>query len=195
MVEKKLEIIPPFEFGLLNAWIFMIWLVIIPILSNFMIREEEVSRIIKTSVPMKFEKTFNIISMAAVILAFIYSIFLPFDYYTVWFIIGFLIFIFGLFVYISVLFTIRDAQPGKPFMNGLYRYSRHPIYLGNLLILISVLVMTLSWILLIFVIIIIVHLILAMPAEEKYCLEKYGEDYKNYLNRTPRLLGLPRSDK
>ena len=28
--------------------------------------------------------------------------------------------------------------------------------------------------------------------EEKYCLEKYGDTYLKYINRTPRWIGIPK---
>jgi len=44
------------------------------------------------------------------------------------------------------------------------------------------------------VVYIIILNILAAP-EERFCLEKYGDAYRNYLNRTPRWLGIPKSGK
>jgi protein-S-isoprenylcysteine O-methyltransferase Ste14 len=32
-------------------------------------------------------------------------------------------------------------------------------------------------------------------AEERWCLEKYGDAYREYMNRTPRWIGLPKSEK
>jgi len=30
-------------------------------------------------------------------------------------------------------------------------------------------------------------------AEERGCLETYGDEYKEYMNRTPRWIGIPKS--
>ena len=35
--------------------------------------------------------------------------------------------------------------------------------------------------------------IIAVPAEEKYCLERYGEKYQKYLEKTPRWIGIPKN--
>ncbi len=32
-------------------------------------------------------------------------------------------------------------------------------------------------------------------AEERWCLEKYGDAYREYMNRTPRWFGIPKSEK
>jgi protein-S-isoprenylcysteine O-methyltransferase Ste14 len=34
---------------------------------------------------------------------------------------------------------------------------------------------------------------LFVAAEERHCLEKYGEAYLEYMNRTPRWIGLPKA--
>jgi protein-S-isoprenylcysteine O-methyltransferase Ste14 len=31
--------------------------------------------------------------------------------------------------------------------------------------------------------------------EERLCLEKYGDAYRDYMNRTPRWIGIPKSQE
>jgi len=102
-----MSFIPVFELGLWNAWIFMIWTIVTPILSSVLIKEKGVTEILRTSVPMKYEKVLNIISMDAVIFGFLYSIFLTLKFNTIWFYLGFLIFLFGFVFNLSVIVTIR----------------------------------------------------------------------------------------
>ena len=190
-----MSFIPAFELGLWNAWIFMIWTILIPILLGFLIKEKGVTKILKTSVPMKYEKPLNIISMGAVIIGFLYSIFLPIKFNSIWFIIGLFIFLFGFIFNLSILITLRNAEPNIPFTNGPYKYSRHPGYFSLFMIMISISIMSLSWFFLLITIICGIHLIIVAPVEEKYCLEKYGNVYKNYIERTPRWIGLSKSGK
>jgi protein-S-isoprenylcysteine O-methyltransferase Ste14 len=192
--ENKMSWIPPFEIGLYNAWIFTIWLVIFPIISVKIIKGEGVSERLRDSAPMKHEKILNITSMGAIIIGFIYSIFLPIDFNSIWFIVGLILFLIGVIFDLSVKYSLRNAKINKPFTNGPYRYSRHPSYIALFLIILSIAIMSLSWIFLIILIIATIHLILAVPAEEKFCIKKYGEDYKDYLKRTPRWIGIPKSD-
>ena len=188
-----MSLVPAFELGLWNAWIFMIWLIISPFLPRFIVKEKDITKKLRASAPMKYEKILNVISMAAVFFAFIYSIFLPLKYNTLWFYIGLLIFFIGLIVDISVLYTLRKAKLDKPFTKGPYRYSRHPIYLALIIVITSIIITTFSWIFIIIAITLIIHQILAMPAEEQYCLKRYGKEYKDYMNRTPRWLGFPKT--
>ena len=187
-----MSLTPAFEIGIMNAWIFMIWLILLPILSNFTIKEKGISKKLRTSVPMKYEKTLNIISTSAVIIGFIYSFFLPLQLNTIWFYIGLIVLLSGLIIDITVLITIREAKLDKPFTNGPYRYSRHPIYLASFLIIISISIMCFSCVFLIIAIIVAIHQLIAAPAEEKYCLKRYGKQYQDYMKKTPRWIGLPR---
>jgi len=190
-----ISLIPAFEIGIWNAWIFMIWTIVTPILSSFIIKEKVVLKKLRTSVPMKYEKTLNVISMGVVIFGFLYSIFLPLKFNTIWFYIGSLIFLFGFIFDSSVLITLRGTKPDKPFTNGPYKYSRHPLYFALMVVIISISIMSLSWVFLIIAIICGIHLIIVAPVEEKYCLEKYGSVYKDYIERTPRWIGFPKSGK
>jgi len=188
-----MSLIPEFELGIWNAWIFMIWLIVLPISSTFIIKEKKVLERLSVSVPMKFEKTSNIFSMVVLIVGFIYSIFLPLQFNTIWFYIGLLIFLFGLIFDVTALYTFRKAKPDGPFTTGPYRYSRHPVYFGFFLVYVSISIMSLSWIFLVFTIIFGVHLLFVIPAEERYCIETYGKEYRDYTERTPRWIGLPKS--
>jgi len=185
--------IPDFELDIWNAWIFMIWLIVLPVSSTVIIKEKKVLERLSASVPMKFEKISNILSMVVLIVGFIYSIFLPLQLNTLWFYIGVFIFLFGLIFDVTALYTLREAKPDRLFTTGPYRYSRHPVYFGFFLIYVSISLMSLSWIFLVFTIIFGVNLLIVVPAEERYCLKTYGKEYQEYMERTPRWIGLPKS--
>jgi protein-S-isoprenylcysteine O-methyltransferase Ste14 len=141
---------------------------------------------------MRYEKSLKVISTSAVIIGFIYSFFLPLRFNTIWFYIGLLVFLIGFILDLTVLYAIRDTKLDKPFTNGPYRYSRHPIYLAAFLIIISISVMSFSWIFLLIAIIVAVLQLIAAPTEEKYCLNKYGKEYQEYMVKTPRWIGIPK---
>jgi protein-S-isoprenylcysteine O-methyltransferase Ste14 len=187
-----MSLIPPFEIGIWNAWIFTIWLIISPFLSGIIVKDKGIVKQLRASAPMKHEKKLNVLSMAAIIFGFIYSIFLPLKTYTLWFYIGLFLFLVGLIIDFSVLYALKQSKINKPFTKGPYKYSRHPIYITVLLITISISIMSLSWVFLLVLLLLAYHLLLAVPAEETYCLKKYGKDYQDYMKRTPRWLGLPK---
>ena len=187
--------VPEFELGLWNAWIFIIWPIVINILGSSVVKDKEVLKRLSVSVPMKFEKILNIILMVSIIIGVIFSIFLPLQLNTLWFYIGLLLFLSGLILQLTVLYTFRIAKPDGPFTTGPYRYSRHPLYFGLFLMIVSISIMSLSWLLLLIVIILAIPLLITATAEERYCLETYGKEYQDYMDRTPRWIGFPKSKK
>jgi len=122
-----MSLIPNFELGLWNAWLLTIWLVVLPILSNFIIKDKNTSKKLRTSVPVKFEKTLNKMSMLAVIIGVIYSFFLPIKFGTIWFYIGGIFFSLGFILNISVIVSLRNVTANEFFNKGPFKFSRHPI--------------------------------------------------------------------
>ena len=187
-----MSFLPDLELGIWNAYILMIWLIILPFITDFLIKDKNTSKKLRTSVPVKFEKELNIMSMLIVIFGFIYSIFLPIKFDTIWYYFGGLIFLFGFILYFSTIVSLKNVTANRPFDKGSYRYSRHPIYVSMIFIYLSVIIICLSWVFIVLLIFLLIHLIIAAPAEEKYCLEKYGEKYQRYLEKTPRWIGIPK---
>jgi protein-S-isoprenylcysteine O-methyltransferase Ste14 len=127
-----------------------------------------------------------------VIFGFVYSLFLPLQYGTVWYYLGGLFFLVGMLLYFFAIATIRNASVDTPLSTGPYKYSRHPFYVSMLFIFIGVVMMCLSVIFLLLLAILLTHLVIVIPAEEKFCLQEYGSVYREYMRRTPRWLGIPK---
>ncbi len=70
---------------------------------------------------------------------------------------------------------------------GPYAIIRHPQYLGGMLFSISITFWTQLWLSIILSIIIIILTYQWTYAEDKNLIEKFGEDYKNYKAKVPRL--------
>ncbi len=133
------------------------------------------------------------ISMVVEAMALAYSIFLPLRLGTTWFYAGLAIFLAGLAVLTAAIFGFSRAPMDVPITRGIYRYSRHPMYLGSLLIYLSVGLASASWVFLLIFVLQSVSITIAAVEEERYCLEKYGDAYREYMERTPRYLGIPKS--
>lgn len=187
-----MSLVPAFEIGVLNAWIFMTWLVI----QNFgiMLLGKELYQ--RLGDPADMKRTYaprlvGYISMPLWLLTTAYSIFLPLQLDTIWFYIGLAFFLLSLVMNIFATYNFAATPVNKPVTKGMYRYSRHPLYVGMLLIYLSVGIATASWIVLLSVVIWAVLLNFSAIDEERYCLERYGEAYRDYMNRTPRWIGIP----
>ena len=144
---------------------------------------------------MKTSRAYRIISYVSMILellAVAYSIFLPFKLGTIWFYAGLTIFLLGLAVLTvaSINFTVTPMN--RPITRGMYRYSRHPLYLASLLIYLSVGIASASWVFLLVFVVQLVSIRIGEVGEERYCLEKYGSAYQEYMISVPRWFGLSR---
>ena len=199
-----MSLIPELELGLWNAWIpvLLMFLIIIG-LSSLLIRlffgstkSRESSRRHSTSPKYSgFEKKLNYISTFILIATVAYSVFLPLKLGTGWLFAGLFIYLFGLVFGFAAMINFADAPMDEPATKGTYRFSRNPMYFSMLLMFIGIGVACSSWV---FILLQIVNFAISdrmVVTEERLCLETYGEDYREYMNRTPRWIGIPKSEK
>ena len=186
-----MSLVPVFEIGIWNAWIFMLCSLIpvffMPLIARG--REEEASF---TAAFSKMQKNALLSLHIIYFLLVVYSIFLPLKLGTVWFYVGLIIFLIGFVPYTMVFVGFATTSPDKLVTKGIYRYSRHPMYLTPFLVFIGVGIASASWILLLLSVVYIVMPPLFVDAEERFCLEKYGAAYREYMQRTPRWIGIPK---
>jgi len=126
------------------------------------------------------------------LLALAYSIFLPFQLETIWFYIGLFVFIVGAILMIIATLNFITTASEQMITRGVYRFSRHPMYLAILLICLGAGVASLSILFIFLTIIMAFCLHKEALIEERYCLNKYRRAYQEYLNNVPRWIGLPK---
>ena len=190
-----MSLIPAFEIGLLNAWIFML-LDVLTFPAFMRIAKGRAPDIEGESQVATMSRTERITLYSSKIIyipAFIYSIFLPLRPGTAWFYVGLPITLIGFIGGVIVILNWAVSPPGEPVTNGLYRYSRHPMYVTAFVFFLGVSIATASWVFLLFTILLIAASFYFAPLEERSCLEKYGDFYREYMDRTPRYIGIPKS--
>jgi len=79
---------------------------------------------------------------------------------------------------------------GQLIQKGVYKFSRHPMYLATFLICLGTGISTASLIFILMSIIIAIYFYYEAILEEKYCLSKYQNQYKEYMNSVPRWFGI-----
>jgi len=189
-----MSLIPEFEVGLWNAWIFMlISLLTLPSFFHFAKRRVIPSQDEEFNALSRSNKALFCSSKFIFFIAAIYSIFLPLKLGTIWFYIGVPITLIGLAGKIVVMVNWANAPPNEPIIKGFYRYSRHPMYVTYFLVFLGVSIATASCLFVLFLIIFSVGAVAFADFEEKGCLEQYGEAYREYAKRTPRWIGIPKS--
>jgi len=189
-------LIPEFKLGLWNAWILLM-----PFLASFIVlgvldRLRGQKGLSRPSTPLnEKEKKLNRIAPLIILASVIYSFFLPLKLGTAWFYLGLLVYLLGMIFNFVAATTLMNTPLDRPATEGLYRISRNPIYLGAFLEFIGIGIACASWLFLLLIAILIILQHIVVGAEERWCLEKYGDAYREYMNRTPKWIGIPKSEK
>jgi len=191
--------IPAFQIGLWNAWI-LIALNFSTTMFASLINKEGVARAMGTgeNVPQssKTQKIVLLITHALIMPAtMFYSIFLPLKLETTWLYIGLPICFLAMIINLMAGVSFATTPLNAPVTRGIYRISRHPIYSGGFLINLGVGIACASWFFIVCALLWIICMRVGIIDEERFVLEKYGDAYQQYLKRTPRWIGMPKSDK
>jgi len=189
-----MSLIPEFALGLWNAWI-----LVIPMLITFFFDVRvTAARESGKAGDFKLTKRENIIMNAVflpMIVSFVYAIFLPLQLGTIWLYSGLLVFLFGMVFTIVTVLNFASSPKDEVITKGLYRFSRNPMYIGLLLMQFGVGIACSSWVYLLLTVVLMILLNAVLSSEERYCLYRYGDDYRKYVNSTPRWIGIPKSQK
>ena len=175
-----MSIIPTIELGLWNAWIFIIPLLIIHIVSTRGLRARGAE-----GQPGK-------IMMIVFLLLHILPIFLPLNFDTIWFYVGLIVYIVGMVFVIMAIIGFATTPADKPVTKGIFRISRNPMYIGGIRIFIGKAIVSMSWIYVIIIAAWLILMVTSIKKEEAQCLKKYGEAYRKYMKRTYRWMGFPK---
>jgi protein-S-isoprenylcysteine O-methyltransferase Ste14 len=103
----------------------------------------------------------------------------------------------GLLIRIHAILTLRrfftysvaNTENHEIIQSGLYKYIRHPGYLGQIIIFLGISTSISNWCsILAMMLPITLAYLYRIKVEEKFMLEQLGDNYLNYQNRTKRLI-------
>ena len=189
-----MSLIPEFELGLWNAWILVIPILII----SFSDMRATASRESGKAGDFKLTRKENRLTYAVLlpmIVSWFYAIFLPLQLGTVWLYSGLIICLFGMIFTSVTILNFATSPKDKVITKGLYRFTRNPTYIGIILMQIGLGIACSSWLYLLLTVALVILLNANLSAEERYCLYRYGDDYQKYKNKTPKWIGIPKSEK
>ena len=184
-----MSLVPAFEIGLWNAWILVIPMIVI---FFFDVRATVARESGDYQLTRKEKRTLNAV-LLTIFVSLFYAVFLPLQLNTTWLYGGLLIYLFGMIFSIVAVLNFATSAKNKLVTKGLYRVSRNPMYVGVLLIQIGLGVACISWLYLLLIAVLMILLNAVLPSEERYCLDRYGDTYREYMERTPKWIGLPKS--
>jgi protein-S-isoprenylcysteine O-methyltransferase Ste14 len=188
------SLIPAFELGLWNAWILVIPILII----FFSDMRATASRESGKAGDFQTTRKENIIGYGfflSMVVSWVYAVFLPLQLGTIWLYSGLIICLFGMVFTIVAIMNFATSPKNKVITTGLYRFTRNPTYIGLVLMQTGIGIACSSWLYLLLTAILMIMLNTGLPSEERFCLYLYGDDYRKYMNRTPRWIGIPKSKK
>jgi protein-S-isoprenylcysteine O-methyltransferase Ste14 len=191
-----MSLVPAFEAGIWNAWILQILFFLTMFVPDIFLDKEGRMRAKRMSQLAPFDKPQKKLALSTHVvimpLVMIYSVFLPMKIGTAWFYAGLAVFAAALYISIATIFNAASTPKDEPVTRGIYRHSRHPIYLSGFLMYTGMGIACTSWVVLVFAVLWIVIWHIVVPYEEKMLIEMYGDLYQKYLDRTPRWIGFPK---
>jgi protein-S-isoprenylcysteine O-methyltransferase Ste14 len=189
--------IPEFELGLWNAWIFVLLSFLIGFVSWVSINKEAMKkfRTVPNVPKTRAEKISDKIYLPLALASMVYSVFLPIKLDTFWFYWGLAIWILSLVMGVIVFVSFGTTPLGELATKGIYRVSRNPACLSGFLADIGIGIACASWVFLLYAGVEIILMHISIGTEERFLLETYGDVYREYMNRTPRWIGMPKSKK
>jgi len=179
--------VPAFEISLWNAWILAIVL-LLPAYIPILILKDFNQKMGQGERYGKIETLMTII----ILILMIYSIFLSLKLGTAWFYTGLFIYLLGLVIITITIVNVASTPLGEPFTKGAYRYSRNPGYVSQMIVFVGIGIASASWLYLLLSAVLIVLTYLLVAIEERITLDKLGDAYREYMNRTPRWIGIPK---
>jgi protein-S-isoprenylcysteine O-methyltransferase Ste14 len=164
---------------------------------DFFLDKEERKRAKRMSQIAPFKKTEKILALSTHVIimpfVFFYSIFLPLKIGTPWLYSGLSIFAVALVICVATIFNAASTPEDKPVTKGIYRISRHPIYLSGFLMYTGMGIASASWVVLLCAVLWIGIWSVLVPDEERFLIEKYGNSYREYSTGTARWIGIPKA--
>jgi protein-S-isoprenylcysteine O-methyltransferase Ste14 len=190
-----MSLIPAFELGLWNAWIIIVLSLLGGPILITLINKDAIKKFMTppddptTQDENLLGKIFPILSLATTV----YSIFLPLKLGTLWFSVGLPICLLALLMNAITAISFSTTPLGEPITKGTYRISRHPTFFGTFILNLGIGIICASWVFMLYALVFILTMRGSVQAEERYCLEKYSDAYRDYMDRTPRWIGIPKS--
>lgn len=182
-----MELFPKLELGWLNGWLPLCLLYLVFGILLLLFPKGVVAKLYDRSGWSRRQKILTAVAKLFVVLpCFALIVFSPLQIGEPAFILGSILYAVGLVGFVAALFNFRNTPVDQPVTRGLYRISRNPQWVTLMVCFLGVCIAIGSWML-------VLLLLMAAPlshfrilAEERSCLQRYGDSYRSYVQRVPR---------
>jgi protein-S-isoprenylcysteine O-methyltransferase Ste14 len=192
-----MNLVPDFDLGLWNAWLVLVVYYVGSFLPFFIDSKTADARM---EGEPDLDEAGSGIRIAAIVdhailmpLTFFCSLFVPLESGTFWLTAGLLLCAVATVMAAAGSFAFATKPLDEPMTDGVYAISRHPMYVSRVLVFFGIGLAAPSWVFLLCAAVDFTVWRLAVPEEEQNMVAKYGASYEQYMRRTPRWIGLPRS--
>lgn len=177
---------PKLNVGWLNGWILLVIYGIVfgAIVKSF--PQEVVDRLYDKSHWTERQHRLTIVGKALSATLFVLLAFSPLRIGHPIFGVGIVLFAMGLVGVIIALFNFKAAPPGQPATTGLYKISRNPQWMMLVVMFVGGCLAIGSWTALLLLALAAICYHVRIRAEERSCLQHYGDDFRAYMERVPR---------
>ena len=84
--------------------------------------------------------------------------------------------------------TVETREEHELVTGGPYRWVRHPLYTVGTSFFVSLSIVAANWFTGLASLVGLVMLLIRLPKEEEKLIERFGDEYRSYMQRTGRLL-------
>jgi protein-S-isoprenylcysteine O-methyltransferase Ste14 len=134
------------------------------------------------------ERRAYVVYQITTICIFLYLIMLKIRTDSGWFYIGLIVYISGLILYAVSIVNYSKPKTNGINLNGLYEVSRNPMYIAYFIYFLGCVFLTHSYILLVLLIAFQISAHWIIISEERWCINKFGEEYIRYMNKVRRYI-------
>jgi protein-S-isoprenylcysteine O-methyltransferase Ste14 len=88
----------------------------------------------------------------------------------------------------NITSTVETREEHELVTGGPYRWVRHPLYTVGTSFFVSLGIVAANWFMGLAILSVLVMLLIRLPKEEEKLIERFGDEYRAYIERTGRLL-------
>ena len=181
-----MELTPEINPGLLNGWVLLIFFYTVFGILLVSFPKNVVARLYDRSAWSKKQKTLSAIGKLLIFPWFALVILTPLNIGHAMFILGGAFYLLGLLGFVLSLLNYKDTPLDQPVIKGLYRISRNPQQVSILLSYMGISLAIGSWMAALLITIGSFMSHIRVIAEERSCLQQYGDSYRQYIEGVPR---------
>jgi protein-S-isoprenylcysteine O-methyltransferase Ste14 len=181
-----MELFPTLEIGWLNGWILLVIEFLIQGFLLLIFPKDVVTRLFDRSGWSEKQKTYLIAGKFFSLITLLLIILTPLKINSSIFVLGLILYVLGVAALVLAMVNFKDTPLNQPVTKGLYKISRHPQIVAQVIFLLGICLAIVSWAALFALLISKLLQHFSILAEEEVCLNRYGDSYYEYMKRVPR---------